>query len=155
MEDLKLTTASNYIGSAVVVADFWNSTSIAPTNTAKAIMEFLALPQSVNSMIEATKMGLPALSGVVIPLEENFADTPDFPLHQNGQGANATYRRNIGWMVRHVMSYYGYTPMRQGGIITRIPVKEGGVRKSYFTTAAVYKPVGEKRFEIECFIKAV
>lgn len=106
-----------------------------PNGTLGKIMEFLTMPESVNAMILMTELGQPALAGVVKKLEEQFAYS-DFPLHRNAPNKNAPNRRNIGWMVRFVMREFGYTPVREDTMQSRIGKFSGS---KYFTTAAVYQ----------------
>lgn len=118
-----------------IVRLFLLSSKIKDTDdgTVTKIMEFLTLPESVNSMIEMTKVGLPALMGVVEELENRFADS-DFPLNYEGEHKNSANRRNIGWMIRFILREYGYAPIRnkQGSVVNRA---------RYFNSGAVYEKV--------------
>ena len=120
-----------------IVKSFLNSSKIPETtnHTVEKIMNFLTEPESVQAMILMSELEQPALSGVVKKLEENFAYS-DFPLHRNAPDKNAPNRRNVGWMVKYVMREFGYTPIREDSVQTRI----GKFSKaSHFSTAAVYE----------------
>jgi len=124
-----------------ITNDFFKDSRIPLTRDSEAVMDFLSEPESVMQMIAMTKIGLPALAGVVRELENRFADCSEFPLNHDAADANAPNRRNVGWMVRHIMQLYGYTPVASGFI------SEGSVERTrlgkysgsrYFATAAVY-----------------
>ena len=134
--------------SGTIVSEFLASTKMEKTQTVKDIMETLARPDNIAAMINASKLGLPALSAVVIELETRFDNRPDFPLHHNGEHANSKQRKNCGWMVKHVLSYFGYAPVRKARIGVKIPTITGGTRDSYFTTSAVYEFKGNEKFKV-------
>ena len=130
-----------------IVRTFMATTKIAETKnkTVEKIMDFLTAPDSVKRMIDATEMGLPAVTGVVKQLEKKFANS-DFPLHKNGEHANSANRRNIGWMIKYIMKEYGYVPASTGDVQSRIGTFAGS---EYFTTGAKYKKSGKANYTIE------
>lgn len=89
-------------------------------DAAEKILRFLMDPETVVKMTVAADMGVPVLTPIVKVLEDEY-DTAKFPLNTNGEGANAKYRRNVGWMIRHVMMKHGYVPADQPSIQNRIP----------------------------------
>lgn len=120
-----------------IVKNFLNSSKIPETSnhTVEKIMNYLTEPESIQAMILMSELEQPALSGVVKKLEEKFAYS-DFPLHRNAPDKNAPNRRNVGWMVKYVMREFGYTPVREDSVQTRI----GKFSKAkHFSTAAVYE----------------
>ena len=125
-----------------IVKNFLNSSKIpeTPNHTVEKIMDFLTEPESIQAMILMSELEQPALSGVVKKLEEKFAYS-DFPLHRNAIDKNAPNRRNVGWMVKYVMREFGYTPIREDSVQTRI----GKYSKAqHFSTAAVYEKTIER-----------
>ena len=54
----------------------------------RAIMDFLSLPESVNKMIIASEMGLPAITPIVKELEDRFENSGLSPLHHQYLGHN-------------------------------------------------------------------
>ena len=118
-----------------IVEKFMESTKIPETenHTVEKIMEYLSSADSVNKMIVATEMGLPALAGVLKGLEEKFADS-DFPLAHEKHQTNATNRRNIGWMIKYIMREYGCKQIANSQ--TRIGMF---AKSKCFTTASRYK----------------
>lgn len=125
-----------------ITEDFFKTSSIPSNSDTKEIMDFLCQPESVNQMIAMSKVGLPALTGVVKELEDKFADCKLFPLNHNAEDCNAPNRRNIGWMVRFVMKAYGYTPIAKGFPDANDSLERTRIGKfsgsKYFGTAAVY-----------------
>ena len=99
-------------------------------------MDFLSKPESVNKLIVASQIGLPALTGIVKELENQFGNCALFPLNHNAKDYNAPNRRNIGWMVRFVMREYGYTPVSKGTERSRIGKFSGS---KYLGTSAIYE----------------
>ncbi len=106
---------------------------------ARKIFEFLSLSENVAEMIIFSNIGLPALSGTAFKLEDNFADTNDFPLSNN-------YNRTIvGRMVRYILSFYGYSPaLNQNDKRLR-----KFSRAKLFKTAAVYEKNKNAKLKIE------
>jgi len=125
-----------------ITTDFFKSSRIQHTLDSDAVMDFLSEPESVNQMIAMSKIGVPALAGVVRELENRFANCSDFPLNHNAANSNAPNRRNVGWMVRHIMQLYGYTPVASGYLNSETNVERTRLGKyagsRYFATAAVY-----------------
>lgn len=134
--------------------EFFASSSIPQNQDTVRVMDFLSQPESVNQMIAMTKVGLPALTGVVKELEDQFGNSKLFPLNHDAENANAPNRRNIGWMVRFVMKAYGYTPIAKGFPEANDSFERTRIGKfsgsKYFGTAAVYtKTISNPRYSIE------
>jgi len=125
-----------------ITTEFFQVSKIPQNPDSEAVMDFLSEPESVNQMIALTKMGLPALAGVVRELENRFANCSRFPLNHDAADANAPNRRNVGWMVRHIMQLYGYTAVASGFSNSVDNVERTRLGKysgsRYFGTAAVY-----------------
>ena len=119
-----------------ITQKFIKSTKMPISGTVIDIMEFLTEPENVARMILMTEYGLPALAGVVVPLEEMFAYSTDFPFYRDRErgDSNAPNRRNIGWMVRFVMKEFGYEPESEN----QISIGKFS-RSKHFVSAAVYK----------------
>lgn len=115
---------------------FFSKSKIGNLDT-KEMMEFLSSPESVNKMIVASDMKLPALSPVVKELETRFGNCKEAPLNHDGPNHNAKNRQNVGRMVKFIMAQYGYVPT-DGGLSenARIPKNAGS---KYFSTGAVYE----------------
>ena len=122
----------------IVTKEFFKTTRIPQNKDTERAMDFLAHPQNVEKMIQATEDGKPALSAVVAELEDIFGDCEGFPLNHDAEDKNAKNRRNVGWMVRYIMREYGYEPIENSGK-TRIGSKSGS---KYFQNAALYKQNG-------------
>lgn len=125
-----------------ITKEFFDSSSIPNNQDTVRVMDFLSKPKSVNKMIVMSEIGLPALTGVVKELEEQFGNCELFPLNHDAENANAPNRRNIGWMVRFVMRAYGYTPIAKGLPNANDSFERTRIGKfsgsKYFGTAAVY-----------------
>lgn len=122
--------------------DFFNSSSIPENPDTIKVVDFLSKPESVNKMIAMSEVGLPALTGVVKEIEEQFGDCESFPLNHDAENSNAPNRRNVGWMVRFIMKTYGYTPISKGLPGANDTVERTRIGKfsgaKYFGTSAVY-----------------
>lgn len=106
---------------------------------AREIFEFLSLPENAAEMIIFSDIGLPALSGTAFKLEDNFADSENFPLSNN-------YNRTIvGRMVRYILSFYGYSPSSNPND-KRLRKFSGA---ELFKTAAVYEQNTSAKLKIE------
>jgi len=116
--------------------EFFASSSIPQNPDTEAVMDFLTEPESVSRMIAMSKVGLPALAGVVSELENRFTNSNLFPIHHNAPDSNAPNRRNVGWMVRFVMGKYGWTPIKMDSFNDRTRL---GRFSKLFGTAAVYE----------------
>ena len=137
-----------------ITEDFFKSSSIPKNQDTISVMEFLTQPESINSMIVMSKVGLPALTGVVKELEEQFGNCDLFPLNHDAEDSNAPNRRNVGWMVRYIMRAYGYTPIAKGFPDANDNFERTRIGKfsgsQYFGTAAVYaKTISEPEYSIE------
>ena len=122
-----------------ITKEFFDSSSIPHNKDTEAVMDFLSSDESVNRMIVMSKVGLPALAGVVKELEDSYADKKGFELNHNADNKNAPNRRNIGWMVRFIMAQYGYKP-KEKGYDAKERTRIGKFTESkYFETAAVYE----------------
>ena len=106
-----------------------------PNHTVEKIMDFLTTKESVNAMEVMSRLGQPALAGVVKDLEDKFANS-DFPLHFDGPGANSANRRAVGWMIKFVMGSFGYVPKACDS--SDMYLKKFAKAK-YFKSSAVYE----------------
>ena len=113
----------------------------------RAIMDFLSLPESVNKMIIASEMGLPAITPIVKELEDRFENSGLSPLHHKGKNQNAVHRQNVGRMIKFVMSQFGYVPV-DGGLSERARIPKFAQSK-HFSTAAIYAKREDPRYKIE------
>lgn len=118
-----------------ITKKFKDSTSIEMNPDVVKAFDYMAQPDNVGRMIEATRKGKPALAGIVSGLESQFGDCEGFPLNHEGPGKNAKNRRNVGWMVRFIMREFGYMPMTDSER-TRIG---SDAKSKYFGNAAVYE----------------
>ena len=125
-----------------ITQKFFNESKIPKNQDSIDVMDFLSQPESVNQMIAMSKVGLPALAGVVKELEDQYANSKLFPLNHDAADSNAPNRRNIGWMVRFIMREYGYTPVEKGLPTSNDSFERTRIGKfsgsKYFGTAAVY-----------------
>ena len=113
----------------------------------RAIMDFLSTPESVNKMIIASEMGLPAITPVVKELEKRFGNAVLSPLNRQGKNQNAVHRQNVGRMIKYVMAQFGYMPAGGGSSErTRIPKF---AHSQHFSTAAIYEKKEACRYKIE------
>lgn len=113
----------------------------------RAIMDFLSLPESVNKMIIASEMGLPAITPIVKELEDRFENSGLSPLHHQGKNQNAVHRQNVGRMIKFVMTQFGYVPV-DGGLSERARIPKFAQSK-HFSTAAIYEKKEDSRYKIE------
>lgn len=113
----------------------------------RAIMDFLSLPESVNKMIIASEMGLPAITPIVKELENRFENSGLSPLHHDGKNQNAVHRQNVGRMIKFVMAQFGYIPI-DGGLSERARIPKFAQSK-HFSTAAIYAKKEDCRYKIE------
>ena len=113
----------------------------------RAIMDFLSVPESVNKMIIASEMGLPAITPIVKELEDRFENSGLSPLHHKGENQNAVHRQNVGRMIKFVMSQFGYVPV-DGGLSERARIPKFAQSK-HFSTAAIYAKKEDSRYKIE------
>ena len=113
----------------------------------RAIMDFLSLPESVNKMIIASEMGLPAITPIVKELEDRFENSGLSPLNHKGENQNAVHRQNVGRMIKFVMSQFGYVPV-DGGLSERARIPKFAQSK-HFSTSAIYAKKKDSRYKIE------
>lgn len=119
-----------------ITCDFFNQSTIEKNGDNQAIMDFLSSADSVNRMIVASDLGLPAITPVVAELEDRFGNCNDSPLNHDGVNQNAVNRQNVGRMVKFIMRQFGYAPI-DGGLSERARIPKCA-RTQYFSTAAVY-----------------
>lgn len=124
----------------LITKKFFETSSIEKNSDTIAVMDYLCHPNTVLKMINAINSGMPALSGIVSELEEQFAFSEGFPLHNNAPDKNAKNRRNVGWMVRFVLREFGYAPIDKSDK-TRIGSNSGS---KYFGNASLYKYDNDK-----------
>lgn len=129
------------------IADEYFVGSSIENNDTRAIMDFLSLPESVNKMIVASEMGLPALTPIVKELEDMSRNFILSPLHHQGKNQNAVHRQNVGRMIKFVMAQFGYIPI-DGGLSERARIPKFA-QSEYFSTAAIYGKKENCRYKIE------
>jgi len=105
------------------------------------------LPESVNKMIIASEMGLPAITPIVKELEKRFENSKLSPLHHEGKNQNAVHRQNVGRMIKFVMAQFGYIPV-DGGLSERARIPKFAESK-HFSTAAIYAKKQNGKYQIE------
>lgn len=125
--------------------DYFVGSSIDNCDT-RAIMDFLSSPQSVNKMLVASEMGIPAITPIVKELEDKFANSQLSPLHHNGKNQNAVHRQNVGRMIKFVMAKFGYVPV-DGGLSERARIPKFA-NSQHFSTAAIYKKLKEPCYTV-------
>ena len=129
-----------------ITDDYFVGSSIDNSDT-RAIMNFLSSAQSVNKMIVASEMGIPAITPIVKELEIRFANSKLSPLHHNGKNQNAVHRQNVGRMMKFVMAQYGYVPV-DGGLSERARIPKFA-NSQYFSTSAIYEKKTSVKYSIE------
>lgn len=129
-----------------ITDEYFVGSSIDNSDT-RAIMDFISLPESVNKMIIASEMGLPAITPIVKELENKFEDSKLSPLHHEGKNQNAVHRQNVGRMIKFVMAQFGYIPV-DGGLSERARIPKFAESK-HFSTAAIYAKKQNAKYEIE------
>lgn len=85
------------------------------------LYKFIASPQSIWAMAQASEAGKPALNGIVKELENKFEDRFDFH--------NPTNRRMIGSMIKEVIHDFGFRRKGQSKVSN----------SQYFLTASIYQ----------------
>lgn len=129
-----------------ITSDYFKGSSIYNNDT-KAIMDFISSAESVNKMIVASDMGLPALTPIVEELENKFKNSNLSPLHHNGKNKNAVHRQNVGRMIKYVMAQFGYIPI-DGGLSERARIPKFA-NSQYFYTAAIYRKLKQPKYNID------
>lgn len=135
--------------------DFMNKTKMIDINGEKTGVEqmicFLTKPEVINKMIIASELELPVLTLIARDIEFHFDENSKFPVVFTENSKNATYRQNVGRMIKFVMSYFGFTPI-YGGLTerTRIPAISGS---KFFSTCAIYKKTSKHEYTIEVINK--
>ena len=69
---------------------------------AQKLFDFLATPSTIHNMMVFSQVGLPAISGIIPHLEQNFGNSPTFPL------SDFRNRQTTGKMVKYILGFYGY-----------------------------------------------
>lgn len=129
-----------------ITDEYFVGSSIENIDT-RSIMDFLSLPESVNKMIIASEMGLPAITPIVKELENKFESSKLSPLHHQGKNQNAVHRQNVGRMIKFVMAQFGYIPI-DGGLSERARIPKFAQSK-HFSTAAIYAKKETCRYKIK------
>lgn len=128
-----------------ITDEYFVGSSIDNSDT-RAIMDFISLPESVNKMIIASEMGLPAITPIVKELEKKFENSKLSPLHHEGKNQNAVHRQNVGRMIKFVMAKFGYVPV-DGGLSERARIPKFA-NSQHFSTAAIYKKLKEPCYTV-------
>lgn len=111
------------------------------------VVDFLSSPSSINKMIVASELGLPALTGVVQELEEKYSSLPGFELNYDADDKNAPNRRTVGWIIKHILKQFGYYP-KEDTITERSRLRRFSKNK-YFHSGAIYVKVSEGKYELD------
>ena len=95
-------------------------------NGVDEVMDYLVDPAIIVKMIIASQMELPVLTLIAKDLENKFDKISNFPVVTTDDNKNATFRQNVGRMIKFIMAQYGYTPI-DGGLSerARIPAVSG------------------------------
>lgn len=129
-----------------ITDEYFVGSSIDNSDT-RAIMDFISSPESVNKMIVASEMGLPAITPIVKDLENKFEYSRLSPLHHEGKNQNAVHRQNVGRMIKFVMAQFGYIPV-DGGLSERARIPKFAKSK-HFSTSALYEKKESGKHQIE------
>lgn len=130
-----------------ITTDFFKQSRIDKNSDTIAIMNYLSTVDSINRMIVASDLGLPAITPVVAELEKQFGNCSNSPLNHQGINQNAVNRQNVGRMIKYIMRQVGYIPI-DGGLSERARIpKFAGSR--YFSTAAVYGKARKGKYSIK------
>ena len=114
--------------------DFCNSFSFkncAGNTDAQNVFDFLCNPFNVHNMMVFTNLNLPAISGIVKELENQFATAPQFPL------TDYKNRQIVGRMVKFILKHFGYEPLA-GGLDERTRLRNFS-EAALFKTGSVYQ----------------
>ena len=98
---------------------------------AQNVFDFLCKPENIYSMIVFSDLKLPAISGIVSHIEQNFANAPQFPLDDYKN------RQTVGRMAKFILSHFGYEPI-VGGLDERAKLRNFS-NANMFKTASVYE----------------
>ncbi|MCM1315147.1 MAG: hypothetical protein NC205_08585 [Prevotella sp.] len=102
------------------------STKLINNTDAKAIFDFLCIPENIHNMIVVSELGLPAISGIVKELEVKFENATAFLMD------DAKNRQTVGKMVKYILGEFGYEP-----VVRRTQLRDFTGAK-LFKTASVY-----------------
>lgn len=130
--------------------DYFKGSSIENSDTIK-MMEFLSSAESVNQMLVASELKLPAITPIVGELERRFGNCTLAPLNHEGKNQNAVHRQNVGRMVKFIMSQFGYVPVA-GGLNERARIPKSA-NSQFFSTAAVYEKLKDAKYTIKVSIE--
>ncbi|MTK13075.1 MAG: hypothetical protein F8N39_13645 [Clostridiaceae bacterium] len=106
---------------------------------ARDVFGFLLQPENTNNCVVFSALGLPVLSGIAKPLEDLFDNNSLFPLSYEQN------RKNVGKMVKYIMSFYGYSPREAKSSEKRL---RNFSQASYFKTSAIYVKTHEPLLKI-------
>ena len=111
--------------------NFSNFPTLQGNTGAKKVYDYLSTLATIHKMMAFSDVGLPAISGIVNELENNFAHQPDFPL------TDFRNRQMVGRMVKYILSFMGYIPIT-GGLDERAALRDF-TKATLFKTASVYE----------------
>lgn len=129
---------------------YLDNTCMDPNNEGlQQVVDFLSQPSSVYKMIIASDMGLSAITPVVKELEEKYGSCTGFELNLDSS-ANASNRRTVGWIIKDIMSHFGYEPIEASDARRRLRKFSGN---KYFLTGAIYIKTCEGVYHINTEIE--
>lgn len=111
--------------------NFFTFNGCANNLDAQHVFDYLCLPENIHSMIIFSELELPAISGIVIKLERQFANLPYFSL------TDYRKRQIVGRMIKFILSHFGYLPVA-GGLDERSKLRNFS-QATLFKTASVYQ----------------
>ena len=102
---------------------------------AKRVFDFLKKEENIIICEVFSDVNLPVLSGIASKLEDLFEDDLEFPLRVDRN------RQIVGRMVRHIMGFYGYSPVETNMFDRRLRQFSNA---RCFKTAKVYNKITDK-----------
>lgn len=108
---------------------------------AELVFDFLALPETIAKMINFSDIRLPALSGIVETIEENFSTNKDFPL------SNDTNRQVVGKMISFILNFFGYSPIKN--VTTSEKRLRNFSNAKLFKTSAIYEKSHKPKLKLD------
>lgn len=112
---------------------FTRNSSVEMQNNVDAmnVFDFLCEPESINSMIVATKLGLPAIAGVAKEIEQKFGNATNFPMN------NDTNRQTVGRMIKFILEQFAYDPIPDSH--NKKGQLKSFLKTEYFSSGSIYE----------------
>lgn len=117
-----------------------NNKNIINNKEAQEVFKFLAKPINVLNMTAFSDVGLPAITGLVSKIEDDYENSTTFSIlnHKN--------RQLVGKMIKYILSFYGYEPII-GGLDERARLRNFS-KAGYFKTGAIYTLTNKPYYKI-------